>query len=137
MLAVLDTNIFVAALLNISGAPAKIRQHWRQQHFDVLVSSPILDEYTTVFSLLPNIALHDATLLLAELSLFAKKVSITGKLQVCKDADDDKFLETAVTGNADFLVTKNHKHFPRKYFEQVRIVKVATFLKEIEKRFPT
>ena len=55
MRAVLDTNIFVAALLNASGAPAKIRQRWRQQQFDVLVSNPILDEYNSVFSILPNV----------------------------------------------------------------------------------
>jgi len=61
---------------------------------------------------------------------------IRGNLQVCKDADDDKFLETAIVGEADFLVTKNLKHFPRKNYENVRIVNVVTFLKELEKLHP-
>lgn len=49
---------------------------------------------------------------------------------------DDKFLETAVAGGADFLITKNFKHFPLKSYEGVRFVNVATFLKELEKIFP-
>lgn len=46
------------------------------------------------------------------------------------------FLETAVAAGADFLVTKNLKHFPRKSYDGVRIVNVATFLNELEKIFP-
>jgi predicted nucleic acid-binding protein len=63
-------------------------------------------------------------------------IQITDTLHVCKDPDDDKFLETAIAGGADFLVTKNLKHFPRKSYQGVRIVNVATFLKELEKVFP-
>jgi len=75
-------------------------------------------------------------LLLTELRAFSRQVEIDGALHVCKDPDDDKFLETAVIGGADFLVTKNLKHFPHKSYGNVRIVNVATFLKELEKIFP-
>lgn len=63
-------------------------------------------------------------------------VQIENSLHVCKDPDDDKFLETAIVADADFLVTKNLKHFPRKNFESVRIVNVAAFLTELEKLYP-
>ncbi len=46
---------------------------------------------------------------------------------MCKDPDDNKFLETALVGRAEFLVTKNLKHFPKKKYEDGRIVSVATF----------
>jgi predicted nucleic acid-binding protein len=36
MIAVIDTNIFMAALLNPSGAPAKMRQRWRKEQFETL-----------------------------------------------------------------------------------------------------
>jgi len=48
VIAVIDTNIFMAALLNSSGAPAKIRQRWRQRQFETLVSAPIWTEYANV-----------------------------------------------------------------------------------------
>ncbi|MGH7596544.1 MAG: putative toxin-antitoxin system toxin component, PIN family [bacterium] len=136
MIAVIDTNIFMAALLNPSGAPAKIRHRWQQRQFETLVSAPIWTEYANVLFYSPTISAIDVTLLLTELRAFARQVEISGTLQVCKDPDDDKFLETAVTGGADFLITKNLKHFPRKSYEGARIVNVATFLKELEKIFP-
>jgi putative PIN family toxin of toxin-antitoxin system len=136
MTAVIDTNIFMAALLNPSGAPAKIRQRWRQRQFEALVSAPIWTEYANVLFYAPTISALDVTLLLTELRAFSRQVEISGTLHVCKDPDDDKFLETVVTGGADFLITKNLKHFPRKSYEGVRIVNVATFLKELEKIFP-
>jgi predicted nucleic acid-binding protein len=78
----------------------------------------------------------DAQFLINEIEAFSKHIEISGSLQACKDPDDDTFLETAVAGDADFLVTKNLKHFPRKSYEGVRIVNVARFLQELEKIFP-
>lgn len=37
--------------------------------------------------------------------IISKWVSITGASLGCRDRDDDKFLETALVGNADYLVT--------------------------------
>jgi putative PIN family toxin of toxin-antitoxin system len=68
MIAVIDTNIFAAALLNPSGAPAKIRRRWRQRQFEVLISDAILDEYSDVFSHSPIISKIDVKLLLSELT---------------------------------------------------------------------
>lgn len=136
MIAVLDTNILLAALLNPLGAPAKIRQRWRQQQFDLLISDATLEEYTDVLLHSPTISVGEVTELLTELKAFSQHIQINGTLQACKDSDDDIFLETAVVGGADFLVTKNLKHFPHKSYGGVRIVKVSTFLKVVEKTFP-
>jgi len=110
MIAVLDTNIFVAALLSSTGAPAKIRNRWRKNQFEILISPPVLNEYTDIFLYLPTVSKAEAIILISELTAFARKTQIVGTLHVCKDKDDDKFLETAIAGNADFLVTKNLKH---------------------------
>lgn len=136
MIAVIDTNVFMAALLNPSGAPAKMRRRWRQRQFEVLISEAVLEEYLDVFTHAPAIAVSDTQFLIEEIEAFSRRIEISGVLQACKDPDDDVFLETAVVGGADFLVTKNLKHFPHKSYEGVRIVNVATFLKELEKIFP-
>jgi putative PIN family toxin of toxin-antitoxin system len=136
MIAVIDTNVFMAALLNPSGAPAKIRRRWQQRQFETLISEAVLEEYADVLTHAPAIALSDAQFLIDEIEALSHRIEISGTLQACKDPDDDMFLETAVAGGADFLVTKNLKHFPRKSYENVRIVNVATFLKELEKIFP-
>ncbi len=134
MKAVIDTNVVFAGLVNRKGAPFKIFQRFFRQEFDWINSQETLEEYQGVLSLSQKIkptSLHIFLYLLHKNSAF---VQISGNLQVCKDPDDDKFLETATAANADFLVTKNHKHFPRKSYEGVRIVNVATFLTELEKK---
>ena len=111
MIAVIDTNIFMAALLNPSGAPAILRLRWRRRQFEILISEDVLAEYIDVLSHAPAIAAKDTHLLIDEIEAFSRRVEIGGTLQACKDSDDDKFLETAVTGGADFLVTKKSQTF--------------------------
>ncbi|UCH93889.1 MAG: PIN domain-containing protein [Candidatus Aminicenantes bacterium] len=53
-------------------------------------------------------------------------------LDVCTDSNDNRFLECAVAGNADFLVTKNIRHFPYKIYGNVKIVRIKKFLNTLE-----
>lgn len=67
---------------------------------------------------------------LAEL---AEVILISGELDVCKDPSDNIFLETAIATSAEYLVTKNTKHFPFKRYQDVEIVRVSKFLSRLEK----
>lgn len=95
-----------------------------------------MEEYTYVLRLMPGVYQDKFTTLLHALNSEAINVVIPDTLKACKDPDDDKFLETAITGHAEYLVTKNIKHYPSKSYRHVRIVKVSKFLREIEKQFP-
>lgn len=137
MKAVIDTNVVFAGLANSRGAPFKIFQRFFEKQFTWIISQQILDEYYGVLTLsekISPISLQIFLYLMRENSLL---IPIDEHLRVCKDPDDNKFLETAIAGNADFLVTKNLKHFPSKRYQNVRIVKVSTFLTELEKHYPT
>jgi len=133
--AVIDTNLLVSGLLNETGAPAKLILRWLKGQFEILISDEIVAEYVYILHHLPEVDRRKADDLLGELHTSGIRVVITGALKACKDGDDDKFLETAVTGQAEYLVTKNTKHFPRKSYQNVRIVKVSQFLEELEKQF--
>lgn len=133
--AVIDTNLFLSGLLNASGAPAKLILRWLKGQFEILISEQTMEEYTYVLRHSPGVEQDKVTHLLNELTSSGVSVIISGTLKTCKDSDDDKFLETAVIGQASFLVTKNTKHFPHKSYQDVRIVKISKFLKEIEKQF--
>ena len=134
--AVIDTNIVYAGLVNRKGAAYKILRRFFKRQFDWINSQAILDEYQSVLSLSQRISQRRFRSFLRLINTRSVLVQIAGNLQVCKDADDDKFLETAIAGGADCLVTKNLNHFPRKSYQGVRIVKVAEFLTELEKVFP-
>lgn len=131
--AVIDTNLLVSGLLNDTGAPAKLILRWLKGQFDILISDEIMAEYAYVLHHLPEVDQRKVEILLGELRASGIRVVISGTLQACKDVDDDKFLETAVTGQAEYLVTKNTKHFPHKTYQGIRIVKVSKFLEKLEK----
>lgn len=132
---VIDTNILVSGLGNPSGAPAKLLVRWLDGQFVLLFSKPVFDEYSRILLSHPHVPREKAGSFLNELEELAHSVSIAGKLNACKDSSDNVFLETAVDGNAEYLVTKNIKHFPFKRYQQVEIVRVAKFLSRLETEF--
>lgn len=133
MKAVIDTNVFMAALINKSGAPAKIYHRWLNEQFDLVTSPAVEAEYKDVLMQSSQIPPSEVQELLQEVWGRSLQVPISGALHVCKDPDDDIFLETALIADADFLVTKNLKHFPKKSYQGIKIVKVSAFLRELEK----
>jgi uncharacterized protein len=52
----------------------------------------------------------------------------TEKFNLSPDPDDNKFLECAAAGKANFLVTGNKKHFPLPEFQGTKIIYPSEFL---------
>jgi len=132
---VIDTNILVSGLGNPRGAPAKLIDRWLHGQFDLIASNPIFAEYTKILLNHPHVPDEKAGNFLGSLITLSEFVQIPEALIVCKDPSDNVFLETAVVGNAEYLVTKNIKHFPIKQYQSVRIVRVSQMLSELEKKF--
>lgn len=133
MRAVIDTNIFLAGLLNADGGAAKIIRAFQNGEFELIVTHEVFDEYVRVIHLFDNDVPAGKSEELLEL-VFAKadKARPAAARGLCSDADDEKFLSAALGGHADFIVTKNKKHFPRDA-SVTRIVTVREFLGAIEK----
>ena len=133
MRAVIDTNVFLAGLLNVDGGAAKIIRAFRDGAFEIVVSYEVFDEYVRVIHVFDNAVPGDKSEELLEL-VFAKAAKVRGAQAtgLCRDVNDEKFLSAALAGNAAFLVTKNRKHFPKRV-SSVRIVTVREFLDEIER----
>ncbi len=133
MRAVIDTNIFLAGLLNMDGGAAKIIQAFRDGEFELIVTHEVFDEYVRVIHLFDNdVPAHKSEELLELVFSKADKVRPAAARGLCSDADDEKFLSAALGGHADFIVTKNKRHFP-KDAASVKIVNVREFLGAIEK----
>ena len=111
MRAVLDTVVFVRALINPKG-------RWGRLLFDlsdryVIVLSP--DIIREIVSVVYRPALRERFPQMAEppkldrvLRLFeqAEIVEPAEEIAVCRDPDDDKFFACAVAGRADYIVTE-------------------------------
>lgn len=48
---------------------------------------------------------------------------------ICRDPEDDKFLATAVLGEADYVVSEDRDLLDLREQQGIKIVDVATFLK--------
>ena len=112
---VLDTNVIVSALLTPSGSPAAILNLVLRASATLLIDNRILFEYSDVLRRkkfnFPPFAI-DA--LMDFIKAAAQFVTPTPTSIRLPDEDDRPFYEVAISGGADYLVTGNKSHFPRK-----------------------
>ena len=133
---VIDTNHVMSAILSSRGASAKLID-WMtrdEDYFKLLLSQPIWNEYRMVADwLVPDSKEHEKERVLSILRFQSEWIEPKKQLNVCRDPFDNRFLECSVTGNADYLVTKNIRHFPKRQYSNVKIVRIREFLSILEK----
>ena len=109
-LAVFDTNVVVSAVVFRRGSRlAWLRDGWRQKQCIPLLSTPTATELLAVLAH-PKFRLTtaDRDELLAEYLPYCEVVELAERadhLPECRDPADRPFLELAVAGRAQFLVT--------------------------------
>jgi putative PIN family toxin of toxin-antitoxin system len=116
MRAVLDTNIVVSGLLKPQGNERMVLALALSRKFVALVSTPIWNEYEAVLRR-PELKLRreEVDKALTELRKSAEFIEPTRTLTVSPDGADNRFLECATAGKADYIVTGNKRHFPARY----------------------
>jgi putative PIN family toxin of toxin-antitoxin system len=133
---VIDTNHIMSAILSVRGASSKLID-WmtrEEDYFQLLISRPIWDEYQQVADwLIPDTKQIEKERIFHALLTASELIEPAIRLNVCRDVSDNHFLACAVAGSADYLVTKNIRHFPPKEYVGVKIVRVREFLRELEK----
>ncbi len=110
MKVVLDTNILLVSIAKKS--PYRIIfDSLLNNKFDLIISNDILSEYTEIIALKTNImvATNVSEMLLALSNVQKQDVFYKWNL-IDADKDDNKFVDCAIAGNADYLVS-NDKHF--------------------------
>jgi putative PIN family toxin of toxin-antitoxin system len=104
---VLDTNIIVSALLFKNSQPRRALDKARHQG-TVLMSESIWQEIIEVLTR-PKferyISSIERDLFITWLGELVRFVEISKTVNVCRDARDDKFLELAVNGDAELIVS--------------------------------
>ena len=100
---VLDSTVYVAALLEGEGSN-KILRVWRDARIEVLTTPVIVDEVRRVLYL-QAAPVGRIAALLKLIENYAITVTPTEHITACRDADDNKFLEAAVAGNATYIVS--------------------------------
>ena len=128
--AVVDTNTLISAILRPGSTPSKaVARAFREGI--VLCSMDTRAELADVF-LRPkferyvphNDRAHYLSRILARMELIPVDISISA----CRDPRDDKFLELAVSGNADVLITGDADLLALHPFQGIFILVPADYL---------
>lgn len=106
---VFDTNAVLAALLFVSGRLVWLRRTWREARIIPLASQATIAELVRVLAYPKfKLALQERQELLADYLPYCEVVqrpSAPTQLPAVRDSGDRPFLELAIAGKADYLVT--------------------------------
>jgi putative PIN family toxin of toxin-antitoxin system len=131
---VLDTNVLVSALLSPHSHSAQIVRLVADGSIRVVFDERILAEYREVLSR-PKFPFHKDQIesLLSQVEEEGLKIIPQPTSLNLPDPDDIPFLEVALAGKVDFLVTGNKKHYPGRLTHGVRVVLPRKCLEEISR----
>jgi uncharacterized protein len=129
---VVDTNVMVSRMLLADSVPARAVQRAKDEG-TLLVSDATLVELAEVLSRVKldrYVSLEERRQFLRELSQIAEFVSIVHPIRECRDPKDDKFLEVALNGRADAIVTGDADLLRMGPWRGIEIVSPAEFLEK-------
>ena len=127
---VIDTNVFISGLLSSTSHPARVVER-AIEHGQLLGSTETLRELIETL-LLPKfdryVSRQRRETLLDRLAPLVEIVEIVQRVQVCRDPKDDKFLELAVNGRANVVVTGDDDLLSLHPFRGIDILSPAAYL---------
>ena len=127
---VIDTNVFISGLLSSTSHPARVVER-AIEHGQLLGSTETLRELIETL-LLPKfdryVSRQRRETLLDRLAPLVEIVEIVQRVQVCRDPKDDKFLELAVNGRANVIVTGDDDLLSLHPFRGIDILSPAAYL---------
>jgi uncharacterized protein len=133
MRAVIDTGVFVSALIHNGGTTGDVLRALRDGRFTAVYTTDIVVEIIDVlgrakFRLKYHIEPDDITALVNLIRLRGELVTPTQKVTACRDPKDDKFLEAAIFAQADCIVSGDADLLDLTPFQEIPILRPAGFL---------
>lgn len=133
MRVVIDTNVLVSGIINPHGPPGRILDAVLSETIMVLHDDRILREYRDVL-LRPVFGFQPADVgnVLDFIEFAGEHVSTTPINLILPDPTDLPFLEVAMAGLADALISGNGKHFkPKRGHHDIWVCAPAEFLQRL------
>jgi len=138
MRVVLDANIYVSSLISEKGNPAQIVKRWLEGDFEVAVSQPIVDELIRVtgcqrlqnkYQAVKENRLEFVALVMEQGIWVAPSERLT---LVIKDDSDNRYIECAVAGDAQYIVTGDRHLLELGHYLGIHIVYPMAFITLLE-----
>jgi len=127
---VIDTNVFISHLLRNNSIPSRAVMK-AEREAQILVSEALLEELVFVLSRSKFDAYISNSERQAALNHFlaiSTLIDVPTPIRACRDPRDDKFLEVAVHGSADAILTGDVDLLALHPFHGVAILTPAAYL---------
>lgn len=134
---VVDTNVLISGTF-WSGSSFQVLKLVDSASITLIVSPAILQEYDELLHREEIMDKHAYSIARAQsaIKILAKAVLVEPQISIkaaIDDRDDDKFIEAAIAGKTDYIISKDKKHLlPLKDFRGIKIVTPEEFLKLIK-----
>lgn len=130
---VADTNVFISAIL-FGGMPEEIRRLAREGKIELLVSEIMIAEITGILRSKFNWSDWQISEAVKDITTYTTLITPTLTLSVIKeDEPDNRVLECASEGRAQFIVSGDEHHVqPLREFQGIQILSPAQFLERIQ-----
>ena len=124
---VIDTNI-VASAIFFGGRPRKLLEELLINNLEAVASPEILIEYQETFDeLRSRYPDKPVRIPLATIISACSLINPAAHYQICRDPDDDKFIDCAVAGKCIYIVSGDNDLLSLGTFKNVEIVTVSEF----------
>jgi putative PIN family toxin of toxin-antitoxin system len=128
---VVDTNVFVSALIILGSVPSQAVDKMLDSGI-ILFSEATMSELAEVLSrpkFSRYVSVETRTSFLGQLASVAELVPVIRLVRECRDPRDDKFLEVALNGRADVIITGDVDLLGMHPWRGIRIMSPRDFLK--------
>ena len=127
---ILDTNVLISGLLSTTSTPAQAVEH-------AISTGQLLASTDTLLELMGKLLSpkfdryvprerRDALVL--RLAPLIEIVELVQRIQACRDPDDDKFLDVAINGRADVIVSGDRDLLDLNPFRGIAILTPAAYM---------
>ena len=130
---VIDTNVLISAVLSPNGTAKKAFVK-AIAYFQLLQSEATYEELVTRLQKKKfdkYISLEDRNQFLDWVRIDSRFLSVETQTTICSDPDDNKFLDLASKGQADYLMTGDQDLLSLDVYQNTRIIQPALFLRII------
>jgi len=126
---VIDTNVWISGLI-FGGVPAKVIELFVNGEVVLITSEENMSELRRKVH--QRFPLFAPELPILEASIKDQAIIVklgTYKVDISRDVDDNKFIETALTGGAKYIISGDKDLLVLETYENIEVLKPADFLK--------
>ena len=133
MRVIIDTNVLISGIF-WSGKPKFLLNKARRGEITSVTSEILLNEMKEILTGEDKpfrLSVSEANRIVSSIRDISDVILPKSKVSVCRDEDDNRVLECALDGNAEYIVTGDTDLLDLREYQGIYILNVADFLRTI------